>query len=99
MPPKTDDAQCRAVVKGRVQGVGFRYFIQRQAADLGLTGWVRNLANGDVEFLARGPKDAVAQLLSRANEGPALAWVQHVAANWQPPDPNLKGFRVRETGW
>ena len=69
-------------VQGRVQGVGFRYFVLRRAQDLGLTGWVANLANGDVEVEAEGSEDALRDLLERVREGPSAARVDRVAEQW-----------------
>ncbi len=47
----------RYVISGRVQGVGFRWFVEREAAQLGITGWVRNCENGDVEVMATGTRE------------------------------------------
>jgi acylphosphatase len=60
----------RAVVKGRVQGVGFRWFAERAARELGVHGWVRNLADGSVETVAEGDDAAVAAYLARLERGP-----------------------------
>ena len=92
------DEQFRARVSGRVQGVGFRYFVQREATRLGARGWVRNLVGGQVEMVACGPKDKLDQLLQRVREGPSLGWVQGVSVVWQDPD-SPEGFEIRSTGW
>lgn len=68
----------RVTVAGRVQGVGFRFFAERAATELGVTGWVRNLPNGKVESLAEGEEDAVARYLERLREGPRLGRVTEV---------------------
>jgi acylphosphatase len=60
----------RAVVSGRVQGVGFRFFASRAARELGVNGWVRNLPDGSVETFAEGPEEAVAGYLERLRQGP-----------------------------
>ena len=60
----------RAVVKGRVQGVGFRWFAERVARELGVRGWVRNRSDGTVETLAEGDDSAVAAYLARLESGP-----------------------------
>jgi acylphosphatase len=62
-------------VSGRVQGVGFRDWTKRKAAGLGLSGWVRNLASGEVEALFSGAPDAVDRMLAAARRGPPLARV------------------------
>lgn len=68
----------RVTVTGRVQGVGFRFFAERTARELGVTGWVRNLPDGKVESLAQGDEDAVARYLERLREGPRLGRVMQV---------------------
>ena len=60
----------RAVVRGRVQGVGFRWFAERVARELGVRGWVRNLSDGTVETIAEGEDAAVAAYLARLERGP-----------------------------
>jgi acylphosphatase len=60
----------RAIVRGRVQGVGYRFFAERVARELGIRGWVRNLADGTVETLAAGEDEAVRQYLERLRKGP-----------------------------
>jgi acylphosphatase len=68
----------RAVIEGRVQGVGFRYWTERVAAELGLDGWVRNRRDGSVEALFSGRPDDVAQMLERCRDGPRAAEVTAV---------------------
>lgn len=63
------------IVSGRVQGVGFRYFVYRHATRLELKGWVKNLWNGDVEVHAEGPVEALAELEQYLNRGPSFAYV------------------------
>ena len=65
-------------ISGRVQGVGFRDWTQRKANDLGLSGWVRNLASGEVEALFSGPSDGVDAMLGACRRGPQLARVDEV---------------------
>jgi acylphosphatase len=74
----------RYVVSGRVQGVGFRWFVEREAAQLGMTGWVRNCDNGDVEVLATGSADQHRGLRPRLQEGPRAARVDHVSESKAP---------------
>ena len=66
------------VIHGRVQGVGFRQSMQREATRLGLTGWVRNCRNGTVEAVMIGSAEAVAALLVWARHGPPLAQVEQL---------------------
>ncbi|MBM3907705.1 MAG: acylphosphatase [Gemmatimonadetes bacterium] len=63
------------IVTGRVQGVGYRWFVVRSAAALGMAGWVRNVADGAVEVAARGTREQVAQLLRALWQGPPRAEV------------------------
>lgn len=72
------------VVRGRVQGVGFRWFVQRRASALKLAGYVRNLDDGDVEVLAQGPKDALDQLRAELWKGPMGARVTSVDESEAP---------------
>jgi acylphosphatase len=60
---------CHYLIKGRVQGVGFRWFVQREAAELGLRGWVRNTDDGHVEIIAAGEPDVLAELNAELHKG------------------------------
>ena len=68
----------RVRIEGRVQGVSFRYWTQEQAQALGLTGWVRNRADGSVEALFSGPAGRVTEMLVRCHDGPPAAAVTAV---------------------
>ncbi|MCK5877576.1 MAG: acylphosphatase [Candidatus Marithrix sp.] len=68
----------RCFVNGRVQGVAFRYYTQRQAQRLGITGWAHNLADGRVEVLAYGDSEAINKLCLWLNRGPILAHVTEI---------------------
>lgn len=68
----------RYLIAGQVQGVGFRNFVHRKAAALGLTGWVRNLPDGRVEVLASGLSDGLRNLEDSLREGPRYAEVEQV---------------------
>jgi acylphosphatase len=73
----------RAVLRGRVQGVGFRFFAERAARELGVRGWVRNLPDGSVETLAEGEEEAVSRYMERLRQGPRGARVEGVAVEEQ----------------
>jgi acylphosphatase len=68
----------RVMIKGRVQGVGFRAWTQGQAQARGIAGWVRNRSNGDVEAVFAGTAEAVEELCAACREGPPAARVSHV---------------------
>ena len=84
-------------ITGRVQGVGYRWNMARQAQALGLNGWVRNRLDGSVEALANGPTDAVQALIDWARRGPELARVDGVAVTEGEAGETLVGFEQRET--
>ena len=75
----------RYVVSGRVQGVGFRYFVQRQAEALGLAGWVRNLPDGRVEAFIEGLPAQLAQIETLLREGPSQSRVESVESSDAAP--------------
>ena len=74
----------RAVISGRVQGVGFRFFAERAARESGIRGWVRNLPDGNVETVAEGEEEEVARYLDRLRRGPIGAKVTGVTAEAVP---------------
>ena len=84
-------------ITGRVQGVGYRWSLARQARALGVMGWVRNRLDGSVEALAHGPAPAVQALIDWAHRGPELARVEGVHATPVQADAPLAGFEQRET--
>lgn len=79
-----DTVRIHAVVTGLVQGVEYRYFAVTAARRLGVTGWVRNLRNGDVELEAQGRRTDIAALISRLKTGPRWSRVDHVAVTAIP---------------
>ena len=87
--------RLEAIVKGRVQGVGFRYSVLRRARDLEVTGFVRNRWDGTVEVIAEGDKTRVERLLSYLNVGPRSAWVRGVVVSWTPVSGEFYSFEVR----
>ena len=90
--------RLHAIVEGRVQGVSFRYFVSEQAQRLGLSGWVRNRYNGDVEVLAEGNRHDLELLLSALQQGPPMANVSKVTAEWLSASHEFSSFWVRSTG-
>lgn len=85
----------RFVVIGHVQGVGFRFFAERAAAIEGLHGWVANRADGSVEVLAEGDREAVARFESRLRHGPPRARVDRLEVDDDTPTGRATGFAVR----
>jgi acylphosphatase len=90
-----DVQELHAMVRGRVQGVGFRYFVVQKASSLGLRGYVRNQSNGDVEVLAQGKRAALEHLLALLRQGPGSAQVSSVETAWGKPTEHFSGFHVR----
>jgi len=80
-------------IHGRVQGVGFRWSMQREAKKLGVAGWVRNLPDGTVEAVIEGDEERVEALIGWVHEGPPLARVTRVEITWEEPE-GLEGFIV-----
>jgi acylphosphatase len=91
--------RLRARVRGRVQGVGYRYFAADTARALGLRGFVRNLAEGSVEVVAEGPEAQLDVFRARLAEGPARARVAGVQVSWGPATNEFREFAVRPTSW
>src|SRR4029077_17252431 len=88
----------RYLVRGRVQGVGFRWFVEREAHILGVAGWVRNNADGSVEVLAIGSSEQLSGLSSRLRSGPRAARVDDVEEHETKPVSGLTTFRI-EGAW
>lgn len=87
--------RLHAIVKGRVQGVGFRAHTQWEAARLGLTGYVRNLRDGRVEVVAEGARDDLERLERFLQAGPPGARVAQVEVKWLSAEGGFSGFFVR----
>ncbi|HEY1643362.1 MAG TPA: acylphosphatase [Streptosporangiaceae bacterium] len=99
-PGETALAQAKTVrltawLRGRVQGVGFRWWARSRALELGLTGWAENLADGRVKVVAEGPREACAQLLELLDGGDTPGQVQHVTHRWDAARGGLAGFAER----
>jgi acylphosphatase len=88
----------RFIVRGRVQGVGFRWFVEREAHILGIAGWVRNNSDGSVEVLAQGSREQLSGLRSRLRQGPRAARVDDVEELEAKPTDGLSTFRI-EGAW
>lgn len=88
------------LVRGRVQGVGFRWFVQREASELELRGWVRNTEDGDVEIVASGTTEDLSELRSSLRRGPRGARVDNVIEHYldESEAKDLSAFRI-EGAW
>jgi acylphosphatase len=82
-------------VRGRVQGVGYRYFVLGLAARSGLRGWVANESDGSVKLVAEGPRPALDAFLAALRQGPPGARVESVAETWFPATGGFDRFGVR----
>lgn len=99
MAPTGKKIESRSfVVRGRVQGVGFRWFVEREAHMLGIAGWVRNNHDGSVEVFAMGTREQLARLRSRLQQGPRAARVDDVQEVEANPVPGITTFRI-EGAW
>jgi len=83
----------RYVVSGRVQGVGFRWFVEREAARIGITGWVRNCQSGDVEIMATGSRDQLRELRQKLQQGPRASRVDQITES-DAPFLEAPSFRI-----
>jgi acylphosphatase len=91
------DQQLHAIVEGHVQGVGFRYFVLEVAQQLQLTGWVRNLVNGNVELVAEGNRADLDKLFSAVQSGSPGSMVTNVVNDWLPAQSTFTLFSIRPT--
>lgn len=96
--PEVGRARLDATVHGRVQGVGFRYFVLERALSLDLEGWVANDWDGSVRCVAEGPRPVLEELLEALEIGPPSAIVDRVSVSWEPARGNLGLFGVRSGG-
>lgn len=87
--------RLEAVVRGRVQGVGFRYHVVREARRLGLAGWVANERDGSLRAVAEGPSDALDRIEDLLRTGPPGSIVDGVSLVRMPATGRFEGFVVR----
>jgi acylphosphatase len=91
-----NERACRRLrIRGLVQGVGFRYWLQREAQRLGIAGWVRNRRDGSVEAVVSGPAVAVTAIVAMSHRGPPSARVDDVEVT--ADDGTFDGFEARPT--
>ena len=89
-----DNLTVNMKITGKVQGVGFRYYVLRQAQELGIRGWVSNKPNGDVEALAQGDKEDLEQFIAKVKQGPSFSIVDDVILNWEDGQENYTSFEI-----
>jgi len=87
-------AFVRVVVQGRVQGVGYRWFARDVGKRLGLSGFVRNLPDGDVEVQAVGDRAVLERMVAQLQRGPGFAYVTNVVCEWADEGPVFSDFRI-----
>ena len=94
-PSDQTNQRLHAIVHGHVQGVNFRSYTARQAAALGLTGWIRNLPDGSVETVAEGPREQLDKYKAYLHIGSPYAVVEDVTATYKAATNQFDDFRVR----
>jgi acylphosphatase len=94
-----DDVNSRLhiMIEGRVQGVGFRYFVLENANALGLTGWVRNRYDQSVEVTAEGERESLEKFLAAIRTGPRGSMVTHIKPEWQAAKGEFNRFSIKST--
>lgn len=93
-PDGEERARLEANVRGRVQGVGYRVFVMREAGGLDLAGFVANELDGSVRVVAEGPRALLELLLDRLQDGPPAGYVDRVITRWEPARGIGGGFRI-----
>ena len=86
--------RAEILVSGLVQGVGYRYFVYRNAQQLGVNGYVENLYTGEVLTVVEGEKAIVEELINKLRVGPSHAYVKNCAVDWQEPKDEFDSFEV-----
>ncbi|HHT9120644.1 MAG TPA: acylphosphatase [Candidatus Hypogeohydataceae bacterium YC41] len=93
--PHYEKARAHVLIEGRVQGVFFRANTCQKAEELGLTGWVKNTRDGQVEAVFEGPKEDVEKIIEWCRKGPPGAVVTHVEVAWEEPNDEFRNFSIR----
>ena len=88
-------AAAEVLVEGRVQGVGYRAFVERRASALGLVGYVANLEDGRVRVHVEGERSVIETLVAHLETGPRFARVERADVAWLPPSGDFSSFGVR----
>ena len=88
------DSAVHMIAHGRVQGVGFRFYVRERAVPFGLKGWVRNLPDGSVEIHAEGKRDMIDLFIAEIRKGPTFGNVSHLEEEWVDPTKSFTGFSI-----
>ena len=91
------EERLHVTIEGHVQGVGFRYFVKRQAEGSGVSGWVRNRYGGDVEVVAEGNRSQLESLLNALRRGPSGSSVRDIKHRWKDATGEFTNFIIRRT--
>lgn len=89
------EVRAHLLVRGFVQGVGFRYYVYGIAAKLQLPGYVQNLFTGEVEIEVEGDRSLVEEMISKVRVGPRAAHVSDVVIEWREPEHKFRSFEIR----
>jgi acylphosphatase len=90
-----NSVRAEITVNGLVQGIGFRYYVLRQAHNLGLNGYVKNLYTGEVYILAEGERGMIEELIKLTRTGPSHAHVKNCRVEWSEPKDEFTTFEIR----
>lgn len=90
---------AKIIVRGIVQGVGFRWFVEREATRLGLAGTVKNLPDGDVEVWAEGDRETIRQLVSAMYQGNGASRVYKLTEEWVSGEAKFETFQIIKSRW
>lgn len=93
-PHNMEIKEIHCIVKGKVQGVAYRFFVARHAKHLALVGYVRNAPNFTVEVLAQGFEDNLEKLIEHLHKGPFGSHVSDVEVEWREPTEEFEGFEI-----
>jgi acylphosphatase len=92
---ENNNKRLHAKIEGRVQGVGFRYFVQRKAVEFQLVGWVKNMWDRSVELVAEGDEGSLDNLLAAIHRGPTGSNVTNVEFSWKEYKGEFETFKVK----
>ena len=95
MTEQNENVRVHVWVKGRVQGVGFRAFVQQNAYSIGVTGWVRNVGYETVEAVAEGTKTQIEQFSQSVKRGPSVSRVDESREEWEQVTGEFRSFGVK----